>query len=60
MIGSRFWTMMKCSALGQLSIYIPRTAEAVALPLRHWILGEFNSDAYYWPEHHIRFFRKGL
>jgi glycosyltransferase involved in cell wall biosynthesis len=40
-------------------LYTARTAEAVALPLRHWILGEFNSDAYYWPEHHIRFFRKG-
>jgi glycosyltransferase involved in cell wall biosynthesis len=35
------------------------TADAVALPLRHWILGAFDPDAYYWPEHHIRFFRKG-
>ena len=34
-------------------------AEAVALPLRHWILGAFDADAYYWPEHHVRFFRKG-
>jgi glycosyltransferase involved in cell wall biosynthesis len=33
--------------------------DAVALPLRHWILGAFDSDAYYWPEHQIRFFRKG-
>ncbi|HLY88973.1 MAG TPA: glycosyltransferase [Acetobacteraceae bacterium] len=35
------------------------TADAVALPLRHWILGAFDPEAYYWPEHHIRFFRKG-
>jgi glycosyltransferase involved in cell wall biosynthesis len=35
------------------------TADVVALPLRHWILGAFDPDAYYWPEHHIRFFRKG-
>jgi glycosyltransferase involved in cell wall biosynthesis len=34
-------------------------ADAVALPLRHWILGTFDPAAYYWPEHHIRFFRKG-
>ena len=34
-------------------------ADAVALPLRHWILGAFCPDAYNWPEHHIRFFRKG-
>lgn len=33
--------------------------DAVALPLRHWILGAFDADAYYWPEHHLRFFRKG-
>jgi len=40
----------------------PRTvhgAEAVALPRRHWILGTFDADAYYWPEHQIRFFRRG-
>lgn len=35
------------------------TTDAVALPLRHWILGAFDPNAYYWPEHHIRFFRKG-
>jgi glycosyltransferase involved in cell wall biosynthesis len=40
-------------------LHAPRSADAVALPLRHWILGEFDADAYYWPEHHIRFFRKG-
>ena len=33
--------------------------DAIALPLRHWILGAFDADAYYWPEHHIRFFRRG-
>ena len=34
-------------------------AEAVALPLRHWILGAFDERACYWPEHQIRFFHKG-
>jgi glycosyltransferase involved in cell wall biosynthesis len=33
--------------------------DVVALPRRHWILGAFDADAYYWPEHQIRFFRKG-
>jgi glycosyltransferase involved in cell wall biosynthesis len=35
------------------------SADAVALPLRHWILGAFDANAYYWPQHHIRFFRRG-
>jgi glycosyltransferase involved in cell wall biosynthesis len=33
--------------------------DAVALPLRHWILGTFDTGAYYWPQHHVRFFRRG-
>jgi glycosyltransferase involved in cell wall biosynthesis len=33
--------------------------DIVALPLRHHILGRFDARAYYWPEHHIRFFRRG-
>jgi glycosyltransferase involved in cell wall biosynthesis len=37
----------------------PDGPNAVALPLRHWILGAFDADAYYWPEHQIRFCRKG-
>jgi glycosyltransferase involved in cell wall biosynthesis len=37
----------------------PDGPAAVALPRRHWILGAFNPDAYCWPEHQIRFFRKG-
>jgi glycosyltransferase involved in cell wall biosynthesis len=40
----------------------PRASDspvAVALPLRHWILGTFDPDAYYWPEYHVRFFRRG-
>jgi len=43
-------------------LHAPRASdglEAVALPLRHWILGAFDANAYYWPEHQIRFFRKG-
>jgi glycosyltransferase involved in cell wall biosynthesis len=43
-------------------LHAPRTADApdvVALPLRHWILGTFDADAYYWPQHQIRYFRKG-
>jgi glycosyltransferase involved in cell wall biosynthesis len=35
------------------------SADIVSLPLRHHILGQFDQRAYYWPEHHIRFFRKG-
>ncbi len=34
-------------------------ADIVSLPLRHYILGIFDARAYYWPEHHTRFFRKG-
>jgi glycosyltransferase involved in cell wall biosynthesis len=40
----------------------PRDADApdaVALPRRHWILGTFDAGAYYWPEHQVRFFRRG-
>ncbi len=37
----------------------PDAADVLALPLRHWILGAFDTDAYYWPEHQVRFFRKG-
>jgi glycosyltransferase involved in cell wall biosynthesis len=37
----------------------PDAADIVSLPLRHHILGRFDERAYYWPEHHIRFFRKG-
>jgi glycosyltransferase involved in cell wall biosynthesis len=33
--------------------------DAVALPRRHWILGAFDPNAYHWPEHQVRFFRKG-
>lgn len=34
-------------------------ADIFALPLRHYILGQHRPDAYYWPEHHPRLFRKG-
>jgi glycosyltransferase involved in cell wall biosynthesis len=43
-------------------LHAPRASDApdvVALPLRHWILGVFNADAYHWPQHQVRFFRKG-
>jgi glycosyltransferase involved in cell wall biosynthesis len=43
-------------------LHTPRGAEApdaIALPRRHWILGTFDADAYCWPEHQVRFFRKG-
>jgi glycosyltransferase involved in cell wall biosynthesis len=40
-------------------LHAERPADVVALPLRHWILGTFDANAYYWPEHHVRFFRKG-
>ena len=34
-------------------------ADIYALPLRHYILGEHDERAYYWPEHHVRCFRRG-
>lgn len=43
-------------------LHPPRASDAphaVALPLRHWILGAFDTNAYYWPQYHVRFFRKG-
>ncbi len=30
-----------------------------AFPLRHYILGTHDERAYYWPEHHVRLFRRG-
>jgi glycosyltransferase involved in cell wall biosynthesis len=33
--------------------------DAIALPRRHYILGRFDPDAYYWPEHLVRCFRRG-
>lgn len=34
-------------------------ADAYAFPLRHYILGIHDEQAYYWPEHHVRLFRRG-
>ena len=34
-------------------------ADIYAVPLRHYVLGEHDERAYYWPEHQIRLFRKG-
>ena len=34
-------------------------ADIYALPSRHYVLGEHNEHAYYWPEHQIRLFRRG-
>jgi hypothetical protein len=42
----------------QAEVAAPR-ADAYAFPLRHYILGVHDERAYYWPEHHIRFFRRG-
>ena len=33
--------------------------EIYELPLRHYILGRHDERAYYWPEHHVRLFRRG-
>lgn len=30
-----------------------------AFPLRHYILGQHDERAYYWPEHHVRLFQRG-
>ena len=42
-------------------LHAPRAAgiDAIALPRRHYILGCFDPDAYYWPEHLVRCFRRG-
>ena len=53
--------MLSAEAIAYL--HTPRTTDApdaISLPLRHWILGVFDADAYYWPEHHVRFFRRGV
>jgi glycosyltransferase involved in cell wall biosynthesis len=34
-------------------------ADIYAFPLRHYILGLHDERAYYWPEHHVRLFRRG-
>ena len=34
-------------------------AAVYELPLRHYILGCHDERAYYWPEHHVRLFRRG-
>ena len=34
-------------------------AEIYEFPLRHYILGRHDERAYYWPERHIRLFRRG-
>ena len=33
-------------------------ADIYAFPLRHYILGMHDERAYYWPEHHVRMFRR--
>lgn len=34
-------------------------AQVYEFPLRHYILGVHDEAAYYWPEHHVRLFRRG-
>ena len=41
----------------QRELMAPR-ADLYACPLRHYILGRHDERAYYWPEHHIRLFRR--
>lgn len=33
-------------------------ADALERPLKHYVPGQFDPDTYYWPEHHLRVFRK--
>ncbi len=42
----------------QTELAAPR-ADIYALPLRHYILGVHDERAYYWPEYHVRCFRRG-
>jgi glycosyltransferase involved in cell wall biosynthesis len=39
-------------------LHAPR-ADIYSFPLRHYVLGIHDERAYYWPEHHIRCFRRG-
>jgi glycosyltransferase involved in cell wall biosynthesis len=52
--------MLSPEAIAFLSRRRSRDAtEAYYLPKKHYILGQFDPAAYYWPEHHPQFFRKG-
>ena len=42
----------------QAELAAPR-ADLYSLPLRHYILGTHDEHAYYWPEYHVRLFRRG-
>ena len=42
----------------QAELAAPR-ADIYSLPFRDYILGTHDERAYYWPEHHIRLFRRG-
>lgn len=42
----------------QAEVLEPR-ADIYSFPLRHYIMGVHDERAYYWPEHHIRLFRRG-
>jgi glycosyltransferase involved in cell wall biosynthesis len=42
----------------QAEVLNPR-AEIYSFHLRHYILGVHDERAYYWPEHHVRLFRRG-
>ena len=39
--------------------HFDQQADVHYIPLKHYILGRFDPRAYYWPEHHPRFFRRG-
>src|SRR5271165_3511180 len=41
----------------QSELLAPR-AQVYAIPLRHYIMGVHDPNAYYWPEQHVRFFNK--
>jgi hypothetical protein len=50
-VGSGTWIQNELKA--------PR-APVYGLPLRHYIMGRFDDKAYYWPERHVRLFKKGF
>ena len=41
------------------SVIANPVAEIYEFPLRHYILGQHDERAYYWPERHVRLFRRG-
>jgi glycosyltransferase involved in cell wall biosynthesis len=51
--------LLSPEAIAFLSGRQSRIADIYQVPRKNYIVGRFDPAAYYWPEHHPRFFRKG-